>query len=530
MLMMILASFFILFYVDLACSCEILYRNDRYARSDVNCSSPIWTYDWDHYSLTPNCACAIGFVDCRRVTNPPCPPGEYCCKDKCYEYGVNGPCELGLTNYTGKRVKLSWGYFCAYERDDLFYDPQDGPVKCNGTLEIGKNNCDQPYEGLIEISPPRCESACGASPQCDEREPGTSWCSGDIAMRCSENCSYSEEFCRTDSVDSDNGINYRLKGTCTNYLGCISGSCSWERNVDICVKDMNPDCREDPFYCPIGECKTTGLLNVGKCIIDVKCNLANFTCDPDCSTFGSGWKCSFSLTYGCYCFKDASLRPGFDQYLKEYYPSGDSCSFVYKNCEDLGSSYYCSRGRCVSYWGGGGGGCPTLFVWNGIKYENEGTLNVHARSDVTVVHNIKNRLVEEEGKFFLELRELDNFTTHIDQVKLFGLTEHGLKELKLKNAFLDEKDVTEILRKDDDVRVDLKPGKVVRLIFLSNGENFSEFVFEINGYNRKFLLYEGTPTPQKNIKTDNILTPFLVLEMISLIILISVTVVHKLRS
>lgn len=39
-----------------------------------------------------------------------------------------------------------------------------------------------------------------------------------------------------------------------------------------------------------------------------------------------------------------------------------------------------------------GGGCPTLFVWNGTAYIEEGALDIHADSDVTVQHRIQNTL------------------------------------------------------------------------------------------------------------------------------------------
>jgi hypothetical protein len=68
----------------------------------------------------------------------------------------------------------------------LFYDPTDGPVACSGNLEIGRNNCDEPYDKNISIDPPRCESACGASPECDERNPNSDVGTG----TCDSNCQY----------------------------------------------------------------------------------------------------------------------------------------------------------------------------------------------------------------------------------------------------------------------------------------------------------------------------------------------------
>lgn len=71
------------------------------------------------------------------------------------------------------------------------------------------------------------------------------------------------------------------------------------------------------------------------------------------------------------------------------------------------------------------GGCPTLFVWNGTGYADEGVLNIHAESDITVQHKIQNTLALKNGAYDLQLQELDNFTSHIDQVKLYAVDNLG---------------------------------------------------------------------------------------------------------
>jgi hypothetical protein len=138
---------------------------------------------------------------------------------------------------------------------------------------------------------------------------------------------------------------------------------------------------------------------------------------------------------------------------------------------------------------GGGGGCPTLFVWNGTDYTEEGVLDIHAESDVTVQHEIQNTLALENSVYKLQLRELDNFTSHIDQVKLYAIDNQGKWHLcPLTYAYHNELGkVTWKLRFDDSNRVELKPTEIIDLKFAPS-RPYSEtayFIFEINGYNRK---------------------------------------------
>jgi len=106
---------------------------------------------------------------------------------------------------------------------------------------------------------------------------------------------------------------------------------------------------------------------------------------------------------------------------------------------------------------GSGGGCPTLFVWNGTDYAEEGTLDIHAESDVTVQHGIQNTLALENGVYKLQLRELDEYTSHIDQVKLYAVNNQGRwSSCPLTDAQHNSLgNIKGILRYDDENRVDL---------------------------------------------------------------------------
>ena len=138
---------------------------------------------------------------------------------------------------------------------------------------------------------------------------------------------------------------------------------------------------------------------------------------------------------------------------------------------------------------GGGGGCPTLFVWDGSQYVEEALLDIHADSDVTLQHTIEETLVPDKNSYKLSLRELDEFTSHIDQVKLYAVdSDDGeTHETHLTNAIHSELgDVKEFLLHDDDTRVDLTPEQTIDLRFtVPNIDEVACFIFEINGYNMK---------------------------------------------
>jgi len=145
--------------------------------------------------------------------------------------------------------------------------------------------------------------------------------------------------------------------------------------------------------------------------------------------------------------------------------------------------------RCDLYVPPEGSGCPTLFLWNGTAYAEEGVLHIHAESDVTVCHEIQNTLALEKGVYKLQLRGLDEYTSHIDQVKLYAVDYEGEWHMcPLIYAYHNELGkVTLKLSFDDSNRVDLKTAEIIDLKFTPSilyGET-AHFIFEINGYNMK---------------------------------------------
>jgi len=132
--------------------------------------------------------------------------------------------------------------------------------------------------------------------------------------------------------------------------------------------------------------------------------------------------------------------------------------------------------------------CPTLFVWNGSEYAEIGVLGIHDDSDITFLQGIDQTFVPEKHLYKLSLRELDEFTSHIDHVKLYAIdNEVGKYECHLAQAVHSELGHVEgLLLHDDDKRVDLNPLQTIDLKFTApNINEIAYFIFEINGYNIK---------------------------------------------
>ena len=138
---------------------------------------------------------------------------------------------------------------------------------------------------------------------------------------------------------------------------------------------------------------------------------------------------------------------------------------------------------------GGGGGCPELYAWNGEKSVDEGLINIHSTADITVQTPIpKEDLVPEHNEYLVSLKELDNYTSHIDYIKLYALDPGGrLFEFPLVSAVHSTLgNVKSMLLYDDNVKVDLQPSETIEAEFAARHmDKIAYFIFEINGVNYK---------------------------------------------
>jgi len=173
--------------------------------------------------------------------------------------------------------------------------------------------------------------------------------------------------------------------------------------------------------------------------------------------------------------------PGQKEYLELNAEQG---TWKVKTSKVYGSGVYT---LLLNY--GGGSGCPTLFIWNGTRNIEETTLEIHSYNDITLKHKIQQKLTPKANLYILKLTELDNFTSHIDQVKLYAIDHEDKPHLcSLLIAYHNTQGfVTSKLLLDDDTRIDLKPAQEINLYFIKAMayKNAEYFIFEINGYNMK---------------------------------------------
>jgi hypothetical protein len=150
-----------------------------------------------------------------------------------------------------------------------------------------------------------------------------------------------------------------------------------------------------------------------------------------------------------------------------------------------------SRTLAAHFRNAGTGGCPTLVTWNGTDYAEESTLPIHSEGDVTLRHRISNTMTLKDNVYVLQLQELDNFTSHIDRVRLFAVDGDG--EFHPCMLLYAKRNTTNVLLEllfDDENRVDLTPNQTIELKFLPSAypKPTVYYVFEINGYNPKPII------------------------------------------
>ena len=142
--------------------------------------------------------------------------------------------------------------------------------------------------------------------------------------------------------------------------------------------------------------------------------------------------------------------------------------------------------------GGGGGGCPTLFVWNGNGYVDYGVINIHNHTGEDVIREVPIQsqdvcINSHKAKFRLrEGWEGLNFSESvIDQVKLYAVDSQGNRYLcplisaehsRLGNVLLR-------LLLSDDYRAQMLLLETVDLTFIVPWQNIQGFTFAIEGCN-----------------------------------------------
>jgi len=141
----------------------------------------------------------------------------------------------------------------------------------------------------------------------------------------------------------------------------------------------------------------------------------------------------------------------------------------------------------------GGGGCPTLFVWNGSGYVDYGVINIHdVENDVVREVYVQAEDVSVAGyKVKFRLREgwegLNYSHSLIDQVKLYAVDSEGNRYLcpLIKAEHSEQGKVLLNLLFSDDYRIDTYLMETIDLTFIVPypSEMIESFTFIIEGHN-----------------------------------------------
>jgi hypothetical protein len=183
--------------------------------------------------------------------------------------------------------------------------------------------------------------------------------------------------------------------------------------------------------------------------------------DPDCEGIPPG-------DWGCY-----------NKYVRRLCDT--NCQFVDSvNCATYPGSY-CVAGYCyrkITH-----PGCPMLKVWDGEDFKEIETLNIHAPEGMDTVYSTSvNMKPYENGKYKLVLEEepyLPWDWSHIDRVSLKDEKGKECKLIKAEHSKLG--DVLSLIDKNDDSRVETKPGERIELTY--TGCEGEQFEFSIEGFN-----------------------------------------------
>lgn len=158
------------------------------------------------------------------------------------------------------------------------------------------------------------------------------------------------------------------------------------------------------------------------------------------------------------------------------------------------SSWSSSRQVSISGGSGGGGdGCPTLFVWNGTSYVDYGVIDIHnpTGEDVTQEMPVSSEDVGVSNhKVLFKLREgwegLNFSESVIDQIQLYAVDDEGNRHLcpliSAEHSTLGN--VLPKLLASDDHKVQTLLLETIDLKFIAPPQNIQSFTFIIEGCNQ----------------------------------------------
>jgi len=139
-----------------------------------------------------------------------------------------------------------------------------------------------------------------------------------------------------------------------------------------------------------------------------------------------------------------------------------------------------------------GGGCPTLFAWNGTANVDYGVINIHNPTGEDIIREVPIQTQDVSINNYMakfRLREgypgLNFSESFIDQVKLYAVDNHGERHLcpLISATHSSLGNVLPQLLASDDYRVQTLLFETIDLTFLVPYQNIQSFTFVIEGYN-----------------------------------------------
>jgi len=182
----------------------------------------------------------------------------------------------------GYNCKVKWGIICAGEYNGKWDRSEGKCVGCSGNIENNIYYCSGDF-GYSSTGDSRCESACGASSQCDEQNPSTTLSDEcwtlyknylETSRICDSNCIYhsTKYYCSSSNCGDykicggsgyycvyDSGWYWRTSkptNFCCSDADCTAYKCDTNiyRCKDLCISDA--DCKSG-YSCYCGVCSST---------------------------------------------------------------------------------------------------------------------------------------------------------------------------------------------------------------------------------------------------------------------------------
>ena len=192
----------------------------------------------------------------------------YLVNDVVWRYGATNSCPSGVpSTENGKVCKTRLSGACEYPVEGI-WDAVDSDgnkcIHCSGLREdkICGDTAgiyDQYGTGICtKEGNKKCESACGANTNCDERAPGTSWCAGSAHNACDSNCAYcsgsgtgacgmtccGDADCAGQTCEAE-GFGARIKKCDTPTYSCKCGACQYNSDCVSQCCEKSPEINSD---------------------------------------------------------------------------------------------------------------------------------------------------------------------------------------------------------------------------------------------------------------------------------------------